>query len=250
MDKLIDLTSESDFHYQSFGSSHSYIKYSSKTKWSPFYLLKSNSILSEHNRQSLSFGDIFQGNFEFAILSNYMIDLSFIFSECERFLCPDVITLILHGSKSSEEALKSQLENMGLPNVFISLVEVSEAFGTHHCKYALLFYENGVRVVITTANYLDHDFYDMTQGVYVQDFPLLDKSHSNLEKNKNNFKKDLLSFLHQTKIKEPFCRQLFRDQFQRFDSYDFSLAEVEIIASVPGTPIKKLKKKSFKSVLI
>jgi tyrosyl-DNA phosphodiesterase-1 len=242
MDKLIDLTSESEIDNQSFSFSHSYHKYSSNTKWSPFYLLKSNSILSEHNRQSLSFGDIFQGNFEFAILSNYMVDLSFIFSECGRFLCPGVITLILHGSKSSEEALKSQLENMGLPNVFISLVEVSEAFGTHHCKYALLFYESGVRVVITTANYLDHDFYDMTQGVYVQDFPLLlDKSHTKLDE--KNFKKDLLSFLHQAKIKEPFCRQLFRDQFQRFDSYDFSLAEVEIVASVPGISIKKNYKK-------
>ena len=233
MDKLIDLTSESEGHNQSFSASHSHHQYSSNTKWSPFYLLKSNSILSEHNRQSLSFSDIFQGNFEFAILSNYMIDLNFIFSECERFLCPDVITLILHGSKSSEEGLKSQLENMGLPNVFISLVQVSEAFGTHHCKYALLFYENGVRVVITTANYLDHDFYDMTQGVYVQDFPLLDKSHTTTSQT-NNFKRDLLSFLHQANIKEPFCRQLFRDQFKRFDRYDFSIAEVEIVASVPG----------------
>lgn len=45
-------------------------------------------------------------------------------------------------------------------------------FGTHHTKMFIVFYSAAVRVVITTANFIEKDWIAMTQAVWFQDFPL------------------------------------------------------------------------------
>lgn len=44
-------------------------------------------------------------------------------------------------------------------------------YGTHHTKMALCVNDAGLRVVITTANFIYSDWESKTQGVYMQDFP-------------------------------------------------------------------------------
>ena len=76
-----------------------------------------------------------------------------------------------------------------------------EQYGTHHCKYAILFYSTGVRVIITTANFIETDFCKLTNAVYVQDFPLLESSiPTPRAESHSRFKEDLTFFLqHQAK---------------------------------------------------
>jgi hypothetical protein len=55
-------------------------------RYQPFYLLKSNNIPDVYNKNALALEDILSGEFEAVILSNYMFDLEWIFSECPYLL--------------------------------------------------------------------------------------------------------------------------------------------------------------------
>jgi len=48
----------------------------------------------------------------------------------------------------------------------------ADRFGTHHSKGMLLFYPTGLRVMITTANFVPGDWHCLNQGLWAQDFPL------------------------------------------------------------------------------
>jgi len=200
----------------------------------PFYLLRSVGVSELHNESTVSFSDIFDGDFEFSLLGNYMVDLGFIFIECPRFLNPDVVTCILHGEKDNKmhSGMIKELAGLGAYNVHLSQVTVPDMNGTHHSKYALLFYATGVRVVITTANYIERDFKYMTQGVYVQDFPLLPSSASG--PCRSSFREELVRYLEKTTVIDTFAKQLFDDSIRRLNMFDFSSAAVEIVATVPG----------------
>ena len=130
-----------------------------------------------------------------------------------------------------------------------------EQYGTHHCKYAILFYSTGVRVIITTANFIETDFCKLTNAVYVQDFPLLESSiPTPRAESHSRFKEDLTFFLqHQAKHcfgasgrsrprpwpqsdlgRDALNRQVMIDMIRRLQMYDLSAAEVNLVASVPG----------------
>ena len=58
---------------------------------------------------------------------------------------------------------------------YVNIAGNGNHYGTHHSKMILVRYEKGLRVAVTTANFQECDLNYMTNGIYVQDFPLRDK---------------------------------------------------------------------------
>jgi tyrosyl-DNA phosphodiesterase-1 len=217
-------------------------KYAEMTKssstWQPFYL---NKIRANRTRRShgVSITDIVSGEPYFAVFMNYMVDQEWLFSECFEVLA-GIPVLILHGQRA--ELIST------LPNVTISPVDLGmERYGTHHSKMILLFYESGLRVCIGTANLLQGDYENKAQGFYIQDFPLLystvapssapqaASASAVLRSVVGKFGQSLCNYLKEVKAKSKLASKILAEEVvKKLDQYDFSSAEVELIASVPG----------------
>lgn len=110
-------------------------------------------------------------------------------------------------------------------------------YGTHHTKMMLLFYETGMRIVITTANLLPNDWQSKTQAIWIS--PLLHRKLHSVARDidatrppreGSGFKQDMWDYLaayglHDSKMKP------VREQVM---AHDFSAVKVRLIASVPG----------------
>uniref|UniRef100_A0A3Q3L0R4 Tyrosyl-DNA phosphodiesterase 1 n=1 Tax=Labrus bergylta TaxID=56723 RepID=A0A3Q3L0R4_9LABR len=71
--------------------------------------------------------------------------------------------LIVHGDKREAKARLVQ-QAQPFPHVRFCQAKLDIAFGTHHTKMMLLWYEEGFRVVIMTSNLIRADWYQKTQG--------------------------------------------------------------------------------------
>ncbi|KAH9325792.1 hypothetical protein KI387_005970, partial [Taxus chinensis] len=109
------------------------------------------------------------------------------------------------------------------------------SYGTHHSKAMLLVYSRGVRVVVHTANLIYVDWNNKTQGLWMQDFPLKDQK---VPRKTSPFEDDLVEYLEAlewTGCSAPLPQTgdviINAAYFRRFD---YSDAEVRLVASVPG----------------
>jgi tyrosyl-DNA phosphodiesterase-1 len=79
------------------------------------------------------------------------------------------LTLVHHDERLSSQAphLPRHIRSFVAPNM--------QPFGTHHSKMMLLFYSDGMRVVVHTANMIPSDWTIKTQGAWVSPkFPRMD----------------------------------------------------------------------------
>ena len=226
-------------------------------KWKPFYLLQSNNIFTtsatanRHNAEEcVKFSDLFRGNFRKAVLGNFMICLETMHEHCPRLFQSDVDTYFIHGVATEDKIMNHEilpLFNQG--NTHIALAEPRVLrdngskfsmydYGKHHCKYGLLFYDNGIRVFITTANYISSDIDNLTNAVYVQDFPLYNKGCDVSTKVFTDFENELSSYfthlLKYMKLEEEWRRRVSWI-VESLKEYDFSSAECDLVITVPGT---------------
>ena len=58
------------------------------------------------------------------------------------------------------------------PNVDVHYPKLNSRYGCMHSNFVLAFYDNGIRLCICTATFIFRDWQNMSNGVYVQDFPL------------------------------------------------------------------------------
>eukprot|EP01031_Cornospumella_fuschlensis_P033048 gene33048-39978_t len=192
-------------------------------RWQPFYLTSVCGVNSTDNADALSFQDlVYQDDkcvLEEACFMNYMMDIPWMLS-----LCPFLATcktLFIHGST---------VDQLRYPDWIISKADMGmERYGTHHSKIMLLFYSTGVRVVITTANFIPEDFTFRTQASYVQDFPLKEASGQP----SCEFEHSLVDYLNQVAVSER-AQQRLKTICQRLHTYEFKSAQVVLVASVPG----------------
>lgn len=154
-----------------------------------------------------------------------MIDLSWVIEECPIFLAVPVLCLC-----GTAPDLTIRTDNITSCQVDMG----DERFGTHHSKFAIIKYLNGVRICITTANFIQDDFTYRTQGIFVQDFPTQAPNHHRDIGSKRDFESTLIDYLQvlrvsssARKILDAIIRSLSTD-------YDFSSAEVVLIPSLPG----------------
>ena len=75
---IVDLTDEAGVMPQ-LSSDESAI-----SKWKPFYLLKSDGVEEQYNINTLSFSDLFCGEFTHAMLANFHMSVPFMRREAPR----------------------------------------------------------------------------------------------------------------------------------------------------------------------
>ena len=208
----------------------------------PFYLLKSDYPSSTNNENCISMQDVLSSEdnnpIECVVLFNYMVDISWLIDTIP--LLATIPCYCYHGSSQADFAEAHRM----LPLFTAAKVHVSVAYGTHHSKMGLIFYKNGLRLFIATNNLIPVDNTFKTQGIYVRDFPL----RTSEEVQRNVLKKDLefdfeynlKSYLEEVRVAIE-CSSFERASVKLSEicttllpRYDFSSANVLLVASVPG----------------
>ncbi|EMD34993.1 hypothetical protein CERSUDRAFT_54191, partial [Gelatoporia subvermispora B] len=101
---------------------------------------------------------------ECAILSAYCINWPWIYSFFNR---DTPVIMVAHDQQGSNETIKEVLPNWIKTTPFLR-----NGMGCMHIKFMLLFYKSGrLRVVVTTANFIEHDWRDIENTAWVQDIP-------------------------------------------------------------------------------
>eukprot|EP00252_Welwitschia_mirabilis_P005216 TRINITY_DN15700_c0_g1_i1.p1 TRINITY_DN15700_c0_g1~~TRINITY_DN15700_c0_g1_i1.p1 ORF type:complete len:580 (-),score=95.55 TRINITY_DN15700_c0_g1_i1:217-1956(-) len=200
-------------------------------KCTSFSLLRVQGLPTWANADSVSLSDVIKGDIIVAILSNYMVDIDWLLSECPILRTISRV-VIIHGESGT--ALE-RLNRAKLSSWLLHKPPLRLSYGTHHSKAMLLVYAGGVRVVVHTANLIYIDWNNKTQGLWMQDFPLKDKKDTGKT---SAFEDDLVEYLEalewsgcSTRIPEVGDVKVNADFFRRFD---YSNASVRLIASVPG----------------
>ncbi|KAL5960752.1 Tyrosyl-DNA phosphodiesterase 1 [Taenia solium] len=93
---------------------------------------------------------------------NYMFELEWLIQQYpEKYR--SLPLLIVHGS-SDGQSEELRLQAARWKNVSILEAPLPITYGTHHTKMMLLRYEDGLRIVIHTANQIQSDWFLRTQG--------------------------------------------------------------------------------------
>ncbi|KAJ8901520.1 hypothetical protein NDN08_007364 [Rhodosorus marinus] len=163
-------------------------------------------------------------NAQLAVLCDYQFDLEWLFGEHPILLGARRLVIVHGDSDSTAASNQTIIDNLGLE----SRIKMHKPFlpipyGTHHTKLILFFYEQGLRVIVHTANMVASDWKTKTQGMYVRDFPLI-SSESSID---SEFSLYLLRYLQKLGTPLDEARKLL-------PRYDCSNAGVSLVASVPG----------------
>ncbi|XP_024530041.1 tyrosyl-DNA phosphodiesterase 1 [Selaginella moellendorffii] len=194
-----------------------------------FQLLRVQGLPDWANAGCVRISDVIKGDVLVAILSNYMVDIEWLLSACPLLRSiPQVV--MIHG-----ESNVSQLQSVKPSNWLLFKPRLWISYGTHHSKAMLLVYPTGVRVVVHTANLINIDWNNKTQGLWMQDFPL--KSMTGIT-TASDFENDLVDYL--TALEWSGCTVDVQHHGQMkinasyFRNFDFSNAAVRLIGSIPG----------------
>ncbi|KAI9431173.1 phospholipase D/nuclease [Lactarius indigo] len=115
-------------------------------------------------RLSQIIGD--KSQIELAIISTYALQLSWIYA----FFSPST-PVVLVTQPSLSESGNATIKQV-LPNWIRVTPFLRGGRGVMHMKFFLLFYKSGrLRIVVSTANLMDHDWRDIENTVWVQDVP-------------------------------------------------------------------------------
>ncbi|CAL8403514.1 unnamed protein product [Boreogadus saida] len=196
-----------------------------------FYLNKVTGLDKKYNTGALHIRDILSplfGTLKESVQFNYCFDIPWMVEQYPPEF-RDLPVLIVHGDKREAKA-RLLKEAQPFPHVRFCQAKLDIAFGTHHTKMMLLWYEEGFRVVITTSNLIRADWYQKTQGLWLSPlFPRLpDGSPSSDGESPTLFKKDLLEYLASYRAPE------LGEWIQRIREHDLSETRVYLIGSTPG----------------
>ncbi|KAM7406508.1 hypothetical protein PAMP_000882 [Pampus punctatissimus] len=196
-----------------------------------FYLNKVTGLDRKYNSGALHIRDILSplfGTLKESVQFNYCFDIAWMVQQypSEFRDCP---VLIVHGDKREAKARLVQ-QAQPYPHIRFCQAKLDIAFGTHHTKMMLLWYEEGFRVVILTSNLIRADWYQKTQGMWMSPlFPRLPKgSSASAGESPTFFKKDLLEYLASYRAPE------LEEWIQRIKEHDLSETRVYLIGSTPG----------------
>ena len=217
-----------------------------KTRYfpSPIQLTKIRDLPPSHNASTVSLHDLLHDpllkecwNF------NYLFDIEFVLSHLD----PDVRHLvglkIIHGFWKTEDANRIVLASAAAQHENVELISayMPNPFGTHHSKMMVLIrHDDSAQVIIHTANMIERDWANMTQGVWRSPMlRLLPPSHTQEDGGADpdagphpigsghRFKGDLLTYL------SAYGSRL-RGLTAQLRNYDFSPIRAAFLASAPS----------------
>ncbi|XP_038045909.1 tyrosyl-DNA phosphodiesterase 1-like [Patiria miniata] len=159
---------------------------------------------------------------------NYMFDIPWLVQQYPGQFRTKPL-LIVHGEQRQSKVALHEAAHP-YPNIKLCQAKLDIMYGTHHSKMMLLLYTNGMRVVIHTANMIDRDWYQKTQGVWIS--PLFPKAGpGTVTDSPTSFQRDLVEYL--TAYRSP----SLQEWIGHVRTHDMSQAKVHIVGSVPGRHI-------------
>ncbi|XP_077569697.1 tyrosyl-DNA phosphodiesterase 1 [Stigmatopora nigra] len=196
-----------------------------------FYLNKVTGLDKKYNNGALHIKDILSplfGTIKESVQFNYCFDIAWMVQQYPPEF-RDRPVLIVHGDKREAKARLVQ-QAQPFPHIRFCQAKLDIAFGTHHTKMMLLWYEEGFRVIILTSNMIRADWYQKTQGMWMSPlFPKLPKGSSDTcGESPTFFKRDLLEYLASYRAPE------LEDWIQRIKEHDLSETRVYLVGSTPG----------------
>uniref|UniRef100_T1JFN0 PBZ-type domain-containing protein n=1 Tax=Strigamia maritima TaxID=126957 RepID=T1JFN0_STRMM len=197
-----------------------------------FYVTKVSGIPNEYNMTgAIGIKDILSekmGNLMESAQFSYMHDIEWIINQYPTQFRSNPLLLVHGEQRESKKALTR--EASGYPNITLCQAKLEIPFGTHHTKMMILMYDNGLRIVIHTANLIHGDWHQKTQGVWVSPvFPILSQSDAaSSGESSTNFKKDFIEYLSAYNSPE------LNVWIARIKRHNLSSANVFLIGSTPG----------------
>uniref|UniRef100_A0A8C3A6I9 Tyrosyl-DNA phosphodiesterase 1 n=1 Tax=Cyclopterus lumpus TaxID=8103 RepID=A0A8C3A6I9_CYCLU len=194
-----------------------------------FYLNKVTGLDRKYNSGALHIRDILSplfGTLKESAQFNYCFDIAWM---VKQYPSEDRPVLIVHGDKREAKARLLQ-QAKPFPHIHFCQAKLDIAFGTHHTKMMLLWYEEGFRVIILTSNLIRADWYQKTQGMWMSPvFPRLPEgSGESAGESPTSFKRDLLEYLASYRAPE------LEEWIRRIGAHDLSEARVYLVGSTPG----------------
>ncbi|XP_066531748.1 tyrosyl-DNA phosphodiesterase 1 isoform X2 [Hoplias malabaricus] len=141
----------------------------------------------------------------------------------------DKPVIIVHGEKRESKARLLQ-QAQPYSHIRFCQAKLDIAFGTHHTKMMLLWYEEGFRVIILTSNMIQADWYQKTQGIWMSPlYPRLPEgSPETAGDSPTHFKRDLLEYLRAYRAPE------LSEWMERIKEHNLSETKIYLIGSTPG----------------
>ncbi|KAL6077671.1 tyrosyl-DNA phosphodiesterase 1 [Balamuthia mandrillaris] len=188
------------------------------------------------NEGSIQINHIITEDARFALISSYSVDVAWLMEQCP--VLRRIRWTLIHGEQCIEDmiaGLESQ-DSSSAPtqqpsNVHFHKPYLPFPYGTVHTKMMLVFFDDSLRVAITTANLIDADYERKTQGIWVQDFP---RASPSAQQQTTELSREFVSYLTDYLRKMGRTSQLGGFDPVRLRDYDFSQVKVRLVASVPG----------------
>ncbi|XP_067223305.1 tyrosyl-DNA phosphodiesterase 1 [Chanodichthys erythropterus] len=196
-----------------------------------FYLNKVTGIPKKFNTGALHIKEILSpmfGTLKESVQFNYCFDIPWMVEQYPPEF-RDKPVILVHGEKRESKARLIE-QAKPYPNIRFCQAKLDIAFGTHHTKMMLLWYEEGFRVIILTSNLIRADWYQKTQGMWMSPlYPRLPEgSLGTAGESPTNFKRDLLEYLEAYRAPE------LAEWIERIKQHDLSDTRVYLIGSTPG----------------
>lgn len=156
---------------------------------------------------------------------NYMIDVDWLMNQYPKVFRECPLLLVAQDKQPTKDELKHTTAKY--KNIKLAFARLMDSFGTHHTKMMILKYETGIRVVIHTANLIEIDWHQKTQGLWISPvFPLKDSPLK--DESPTKFRTDLIEYL------ESYRTAALDRWIDLLKKTDMSDAKVFLIASTPG----------------
>lgn len=127
-----------------------------------------------------------------------MIDINWLLEQYSDAGYEQHPLLILYGDESELETISDKQ-----PNVTAIKIKTKTGFGLHHTKMGLYGYCDGsMRVVVSTANLYENDWYNRTQGLWISPrLPAVPEgSDPTYGESRTDFRSSLLEYLGAYKL--------------------------------------------------
>ncbi|KAK5667246.1 hypothetical protein QVD99_005861 [Batrachochytrium dendrobatidis] len=186
------------------------------------------TFITGHNSQKrIRFQDLVdKATLKKACLSSFSIDDDWL---CDVF--PSTIKICL--ARPKPKMVPESVDKLPVTNNILWVFpKMSAGYGAMHIKFQLLWYPKFLRVVITSANLMPHDWQELENVVFYQDFPILNSrvrqsQHSETASSSTNeFSKTLYNLLVSMNIPQSVIASV--------QKHDFSKALGMLVVSLPG----------------
>ncbi|KAK3538097.1 hypothetical protein QTP70_029793 [Hemibagrus guttatus] len=159
---------------------------------------------------------------------NYCFDIPWMVQQYPPEFRNNPVTIV-HGEKRESKARLMQ-QAQPYSHIRFCQAKLDIAFGTHHTKMMLLWYEEGFRVIILTSNLIQADWYQKTQGLWMSPlYPRLPEGSPEMAgESPTHFRRDLLEYLHAYRAPE------LAEWIERIKQHDLSETRIYLIGSTPG----------------